>query len=58
MHHIILNLNVTFSLCRYESNDFCASEHGGTHLDSPVHFSKGKWSVEEIPFKNLIGKGK
>lgn len=39
----------------YESNEICASEHGGTHLDAPVHFAKGKWSTDEIPLKRLIG---
>ncbi|MGV7221862.1 MAG: cyclase family protein [Nitrospinales bacterium] len=41
----------------YESNDYSASEHGGTHVDAPVHFAEGKWSVDEIPIDNLIGKG-
>ncbi|MGH7342332.1 MAG: cyclase family protein, partial [Candidatus Rokuibacteriota bacterium] len=22
----------------YAANDFCAAEHGGTHLDAPSHF--------------------
>ncbi len=39
----------------YSSYNFCASEHGGTHLDAPVHFAKGKWSVDEIPLENLVG---
>lgn len=38
----------------YESNSFCASEHGGTHIDAPSHFAKGKMSVEEILPKQLI----
>ena len=41
----------------YESSDYSASEHGGTHVDAPVHFAKGKWTVDEIPLNNLIGKG-
>ncbi len=41
----------------YESSDYSASEHGGTHVDAPVHFARGKWTVEEIPLKNLVGKG-
>jgi kynurenine formamidase len=41
----------------YESSDYSASEHGGTHVDAPVHFAEGKWSVDEIPLNNLIGKG-
>ena len=23
----------------YGANNFCAAEHGGTHLDAPIHFS-------------------
>ena len=24
----------------YRSNAFCTPEHGGTHLDAPIHFAK------------------
>ena len=41
----------------YSANQFCLAEHGGTHLDSPVHFSEGKWSVDEIPVEHGIGPG-
>ena len=40
----------------YSSNSFSSPEHGGTHLDAPVHFAKGKWSVDEIPAEQLIGE--
>lgn len=39
----------------YESNNYSAAEHGGTHIDAPVHFAKGKWTVDEIPLNRLIG---
>jgi kynurenine formamidase len=39
----------------YSSNAYCSPEHGGTHLDAPVHFAKGKWSVDEIPMEQMIG---
>src|SRR6186713_2854770 len=39
----------------YSSNAFSSPEHGGTHLDAPVHFAKGKWSVDEIPIERLTG---
>lgn len=32
------------------------SEHSGTHVDAPLHFAKGKWSVDEIPLEHLIGE--
>ena len=41
----------------YASNDFCAPEHGGTHLDAPIHFSEGKWSVDQISVRQLVGPG-
>jgi len=41
----------------YSSNEFCASEHGGTHMDAPVHFSKGKLTVDELPLEKCIGYG-
>ena len=39
----------------YAANNFATSEHGGTHLDAPVHFAKGHWSVDEIPLDRLVG---
>jgi kynurenine formamidase len=39
----------------YAANAFCAAEHGGTHLDAPVHFAEGRRSTAEIPLEDLIG---
>ena len=39
----------------YSAYTFCAAEHGGTHIDAPVHFAEGKQSVDEIPLSRLIG---
>ena len=39
----------------YEAYNYCAAEHGGTHLDAPVHFAKGKWTADEIPLEKLTG---
>ncbi|MDC3307330.1 cyclase family protein [bacterium] len=41
----------------YEANTFTTAEHGGTHLDAPVHFAEGMRSVDEIPLDQLIGPG-
>ncbi|MCB1037351.1 MAG: cyclase family protein, partial [Acidobacteria bacterium] len=38
----------------YSSNSFCTPEHGGTHLDAPVHFAEGARSSDEIPVRQLI----
>src|SRR5215470_9682298 len=39
----------------YSAYRYSAAEHGGTHLDSPVHFAKGHNSVDQIPLDQLIG---
>ena len=39
----------------YASNSFSGNEHGGTHIDAPVHFAQGHWTVEQIPLDRLIG---
>lgn len=41
----------------YEANNYEAAEHGGTHMDAPVHFAKGKWTVDQIPLSSLIAPG-
>jgi len=39
----------------YEANSFRTAEHGGTHMDAPVHFAEGGRSVDEVPLHRLIG---
>ncbi|HEU4769046.1 MAG TPA: cyclase family protein [Pyrinomonadaceae bacterium] len=39
----------------YSAYRYSAAEHGGTHLDSPVHFAKGRHTVDEIPLDQLMG---
>ena len=39
----------------HASNDFSASEHGGTHTDAPIHFGEGGWTVDQIPLDRLVG---
>jgi kynurenine formamidase len=39
----------------YSAYRYSAAEHGGTHLDSPVHFAKGRHTVDEIPLQQLMG---
>jgi len=38
----------------YASNSFCAPEHGGTHLDAPIHFAQGALTADQIPVRQLI----
>ena len=40
----------------YAANNFSAAEHGGTHLDAPIHFAEGKWSTDQIPLERLVGQ--
>ena len=39
----------------YAANNFCTAEHGGTHLDAPIHFAQGHPAVDQIPLNRLIG---
>jgi kynurenine formamidase len=39
----------------YSANSFFTAEHGGTHLDAPVHFAQGRHTVEQIPLERLLG---
>ncbi len=41
----------------YAANSFCTPEHGGTHLDAPIHFAEDRWTTEQIPVERLIGPG-
>ena len=38
----------------YSSYKISTAEHGGTHLDAPIHFSRGGMSAEQIPLDRLI----
>jgi kynurenine formamidase len=38
----------------YAAGHYSASEHGGTHLDAPVHFAKGGLTVDQIPVAALV----
>ncbi|HSA92195.1 MAG TPA: cyclase family protein, partial [Terriglobales bacterium] len=39
----------------YAAGLYAASEHGGTHLDSPIHFGEGKATVDQLPVAQLVG---
>lgn len=39
----------------YSAFSVCTPEHGGTHLDAPMHFSADGHSTEKVPLGNLIG---
>ncbi len=39
----------------YSAYKFATAEHGGTHLDAPIHFGEGQPANHEIPLERLIG---
>lgn len=41
----------------YSAYNFSGAEHGGTHLDAPVHFAEGRKTADQIGLDQLIGEG-
>jgi kynurenine formamidase len=39
----------------YAANNMCMAEHGGTHMDAPIHFGEGKRTAEQVPLGSCIG---
>ena len=39
----------------YAANALSTPEHGGTHLDAPIHFAEGAWTTDRIPVDRLVG---
>jgi len=39
----------------YSAYTVTTAEHGGTHLDAPVHFAEGRHAADEIPLERLMG---
>lgn len=40
----------------YTANSFCTAEHGGTHIDAPIHFYQNGNTVDAIPLTRLMGR--
>ncbi len=40
----------------YSANAYAAPEHGGTHLDAPIHFAEGRRTADQLPLDQLIGR--
>lgn len=51
-----VNTVATFEKNHYLARDICLPEHFGTHLDAPAHFSKGGWTVDQIPTERLMAR--
>ena len=41
----------------YASNRLEMAEHGGTHIDAPIHFARGGQALDQIPIERLVGGG-
>ena len=39
----------------YAANNLFTAEHGGTHIDAPIHFAAGRPTVDQIPLERLFG---
>lgn len=39
----------------YAANNICMAEHGGTHMDAPIHFAAGGRTAEAVPLSSCIG---
>ncbi len=39
----------------YAAHRFRTAEHGGTHIDAPIHFHADRPTVDEIPLNRLVG---
>jgi kynurenine formamidase len=38
----------------YAANRFCSAEHGGTHLDAPLHFARNGDSTDRVALERLV----
>ena len=39
----------------YAANRFRGPEHGGTHMDAPIHFAEGGATADQVPLSALVG---
>ena len=39
----------------YAASDYSAAEHGGTHVDAPIHFAENGRTIDQIPLQEWIG---
>jgi kynurenine formamidase len=39
----------------YEAHRFRSAEHGGTHMDAPIHFGEGRLAADAVPLERLVG---
>jgi kynurenine formamidase len=39
----------------YAANNLSMAEHGGTHMDAPIHFAEGRMTAADVPLSSCIG---
>ncbi|MFV8820006.1 cyclase family protein [Haliea sp. E17] len=39
----------------YSAYSVKTAEHGGTHLDAPIHFAAGRHTTDQVPLEQLMG---
>ena len=39
----------------YAANHFTTAEHGGTHMDAPIHFAQGRLTADQVPVSAMMG---
>jgi len=39
----------------YAANEYRAAEHGGTHVDAPIHFAENGRTIDQVPLQEWIG---
>jgi kynurenine formamidase len=39
----------------YAAAKYAAPEHGGTHMDAPVHFNRNGMTVDQVPLSEMVG---
>src|SRR5688500_9738695 len=39
----------------YAANNLSMAEHGGTHMDAPIHFAEGRMTTADVPLSSCIG---
>jgi kynurenine formamidase len=39
----------------YAANHFTTAEHGGTHMDAPIHFAQDRMTADQVPLAAMMG---
>jgi kynurenine formamidase len=41
----------------YSAYSFAGAEHGGTHMDAPIHFAQGMPTIDQVPLDRVVAQG-